>query len=365
MRAHSVAVALTVTALLGVALAACGGRPASGGSKLAEGEQDVSFVADGTTTYGTLDVPAHRDGQRLAAALLLAGSGPTDRNGDDAAAGLEPQTLKLIAAALARDGIMTLRFDKYFSGRTGAGSHSDDPAAITLTAFIRQADAAYAYLKAQPDADPARMLVVGHSEGGMYALLVAGSVSPRPAGLALIEPQDERLLSLTQLQTDEQLDAMVEQGDITSATAASNAAALRAAIAAFRAGRHPSTGGLLPSVLKQVEPTLFSPANATYVRGADAVDPPAVAGKLTRGTRVLVTDGTADANVPPSTIGPLVTALKAAGSTGPGLRLLPDIDHLLHPSGTPVNDAILASPLTSALQAWSRPYGLTGRGAGG
>ena len=33
------------------------------------------------------------------------------------------------------------------------------------------------------------VLLVGHSEGGMYALLVAESVSPRPAGLALIEPQ--------------------------------------------------------------------------------------------------------------------------------------------------------------------------------
>jgi LuxR family maltose regulon positive regulatory protein len=44
------------------------------------------------------------------------------------------------------------------------------------------------------------MLAAGHSEGGMYALLVAESVSPHPAGLALIEPQDRRLLSLIQLQ---------------------------------------------------------------------------------------------------------------------------------------------------------------------
>ncbi len=48
---------------------------------IAAADRSVAFTVDGTITYGTLDVPAHRAGQRLAAALLLAGSGPTDRNG--------------------------------------------------------------------------------------------------------------------------------------------------------------------------------------------------------------------------------------------------------------------------------------------
>ncbi len=70
------------------------------GGMIAAADRSVQFTADGTTTYGTLHIPAHRGGQRLAAALLLAGSGPTDRNGDDAAAGLEPHTLQLIAGVL-------------------------------------------------------------------------------------------------------------------------------------------------------------------------------------------------------------------------------------------------------------------------
>jgi uncharacterized protein len=336
-------------------LTACGNGAGSPAQPVAASEQNVSFVVDGTITYGTLDIPAHRGGQRLAAALLLPGSGPTDRNGDDAEAGLEPHTLQLIAGVLAQSGIMTLRFDKYFSGRTGAGAYAANPAAITLSAYIRQADAAYDFLRSRPDANPRQLLIAGHSEGGMYALLVASAVLPRPAGLALLEPQDERLLSLVQLQTDEQLNAEVAQRSISDATARRNAAAVRNAIAAFRAGRHPDTSGVLPDVVNLIAPILLSRVNAAYVRSDDAVYPPSRAAGLA-GTRVLVTEGTADINVPPSTIGPLASALDNAGATGPGLRMLPHVDHLLHLPGTQASDAVLAPSLIAAVRAWASPY---------
>ena len=319
-------------------------------------DREAVFDADGTTTHGTLHVPAHRDGQRLAAALLLAGSGPTDRDGDQAAAGLEPHTLQLVAGVLGRMGIMTLRFDKYFSGQTGGGRYAGDPSALDLDAYIRQAAAAYQALAGQPEASPGDLLIAGHSEGGMYALLVAESVSPRPAGLALIEPQDERFLSLIQLQGDEQLDAMAGQDSITAATARQNGQAVRQAITDFRAGLPVVTDGMLPAVVNLLTPILLSDVNAAYVRSDDAVYPPGVAARLRHGTRVLVTEGTADQNVPPSTITPLVHALAAAGATGPGLRMLSGVNHLLHPPGAANDDQVLAPSVVSALQSWARPY---------
>jgi hypothetical protein len=102
-----------------------------------EADRDVCFEVDSTATYGTLRVPAHRPGQRLAAALLLPGSGPVDRDGNVPSLGVTPQTLKLIAGALGELGIMTLRFDKYFTGRTGAGAYAADPGRIDLGAFGR------------------------------------------------------------------------------------------------------------------------------------------------------------------------------------------------------------------------------------
>ena len=351
MRVWRVAVAVVI----GAGLAACGSSGTSS-RMVAAAEQSVRFTVDGTTTYGTLDIPAHRGGQRLAAALLLAGGGPTDRNGDQAAAGLEPHTLQLVAGVLGRMGIMTLRFDKYFSGQTGVGAFAGHPSSVDLAAFIRQADAAYDFLRARPAADPRRMLVAGHSEGGMYALLVAESVSPRPVGLALIEPQDERFLSLIQLQTDEQLDAMAAQDSITAVTARQNGQAVRQAIADFRAGRPVVTDGMLPAVVSLLTPLLLSDVSAAYVRSDDAVYPPGVAAKLPHGTRVLVTEGTADQNVPPSTITPLVRALAAAGTTGPGLRTLSGVNHLLHPPGAANDDQVLAPSMVTALRSWARPY---------
>src|SRR5947207_2778277 len=107
--------AAAAAALLCAGLAACSSGGAASGSgsgsgssasnspvsaQVAATSQDVSFTVDGTKTYGTLEIPAHRGGQHLAAALLLAGSGPTDRDGDQPSQKVTPQTLKLVAEQL-------------------------------------------------------------------------------------------------------------------------------------------------------------------------------------------------------------------------------------------------------------------------
>lgn len=348
-------------------LAACGGAqpvPSPSGSASAAPadsgttsttSQNVSFVVDGTTTYGTLEIPAHRSGQHLAAALILAGSGPTDRDGNDSQLGLKADNLQMIANVLAGQGIMSLRFDKYYSGQTGAGALASDPGSVTVSTFLRQADAAYDFLRGQPEANAAKLLVVGHSEGGMYAMLVAESASPHPAGLALIEPQDERFLSLLELQLDEALDAQVTQGVMTATTARSNAREIQQAISEFRAGRQVSQAGLSPWVLQSLASELFTPANLAYIRTDDAIYPPALAAKLPSGTRVLVTDGSLDTKIPPSTTGPLVRALQGAGTTGPGLVRIPGIDHDLFPSPATTGSA-LDPGVVSAIQAWAQPW---------
>lgn len=298
--------AAVIPALAG--LAACSSSGISSSHMVSARSSNISFVVDGTTTYGTLEIPTHRSGHRLASALLLAGSGPTDRNGNQPSSHLTPNTLQLIADVLARQGIVSLRFDKYFSGRTGAGVSASDPAKITLPAFIKQADAAYGLLRGGPDIDTGKMLVVGHSEGAKYALLVAESASPRPAGLALIEPASERTLDLRQVQIAEHLEAQVADGTITAAVAQSNEAAVRQAVSDFRTGGPVTISGLLPEIATPLDRALVG-AEASYHRSVDPIVPAALAAKVKRGTRVLVTDGTRDSNVPPSTIGPLVRAL--------------------------------------------------------
>jgi alpha-beta hydrolase superfamily lysophospholipase len=361
--------AAAAAALLCAGLAACSSAGAAGGSgsgsgsgsgEVAAASSDVTFAVDGTKTYGTLEIPAHRSGQHLAAALLLAGSGPTDRDGDQPSQNVTPQTLKLVAGVLAQQGIMTLRFDKYFTGQTGAGTFASDPGTVDLNAYIRQADAAYVFLRGQPAADRQHMLVVGHSEGGFYAMLVADTVSPHPAGLALLEPQDQRILSLVALQLDEQLNAAVQQGQLSASAAQQQAEGISNAIAQFRAGQQVETDGLLPQIAQQLTPELLTPRNAKVARTTDAVSPVEAAAKVAAGTRVLVTDGTADTNIPVSTISPLASALQGAGTTGPGLKVLTGVNHLLHTSGMGNNDAVLAGSVVAALEAWAQPFAAAG-----
>jgi len=330
--------------------------PPSSEATAAASDREIRFEADGTTTYGTLHVPPHSGGQRLAAALLLAGSGPTDRDGNVPRLEVVPQTLKLIAAVLGELGVMSLRFDKYFSGQTGGGAYAHDPAALDLAAYIRQAAAAWDALREQPETSQREMLVAGHSEGGMYALLLARSVRPAPAGLALIEPQADHLLSLVQVQTWQLIDAAVTAGTITPAAAAQNAVAVERAIGQFRAGQPVDTSGLLPDVARMLQPELLSAANARYVRTDDAVDPATAAAGVAPGTRVLVTVGTRDTRVPMSAARPLAAALASAGTTGPGLRVLAEVDHFLHLPGAALNDPVLAPAAVAAVQEWARPY---------
>ena len=361
--------AAAAAALLCAGLAACSSAGAAGGSgsgsgsgsgEVAAASSDVTFAVDGTKTYGTLEIPAHRSGQHLAAALLLAGSGPTDRDGNQPSQDVTPQTLKLVAGVLAQQGIMTLRFDKYFTGQTGAGTFASDPGTVDLNAYIRQADAAYVFLRGQPAADRQHMLVVGHSEGGFFAMLVADTVSPHPAGLALLEPQDQRILSLVALQLDEQLNAAVQQGQLSASAAQQQAEGISNAIAQFRAGQQVETDGLLPQIVQQLTPELLTPGNAKVARTDDAVSPVDAAAKVAAGTRVLVTDGTADTNIPVSTISPLASALQGAGTTGPGLKVLTGVNHDLHLPGTASNDAVLAASVVVALKAWAQSFAAAG-----
>src|SRR5262249_45208235 len=96
--------------------------------------------------------------------------------------------------------------------------------------------------------------------------------------------------------------------------------------------------------------------NVRFERTNDEIYPPTIAAKVKSGTQVLVTDGTRDPNIPPSTIVPLVRALKGAGTTGPGLQLLQGTDHYMHLPSQPNTRAALAPAAITAIQEWAEPF---------
>ncbi|MBY8856984.1 alpha/beta fold hydrolase [Nocardia sp. CA2R105] len=294
-------------------------------------DREVVFTVDGTTTYGTLHLPAHRAGQRLRAALLLPGSGPTDRDGNQPR--MSPNTLAQVADALDGGRVATLRFDKYGTGRTGLGAYHDHPETLDYPAFVRQAAAAYESLRDQPETDPHALMVLGHSEGAMTALLLGGTVDPRPTGLALLQPQAIRLLDLVALQLHAQIAAAARQGQISLEQQSAIDAAIDAAITALREHRPVDTTNLPPAVAQLFQ--TFQGPSSRFVDSDDAIYPPDTAATLRPATRVLLTCGTNDTQVPCATTDALTAALRRADVGGPGRVPLPGVDHLLHDADHP------------------------------
>jgi hypothetical protein len=109
--------------------------------------EDVSFVAGGRTIPGTLVRPASGTGPGL---LLLAGSGPTDRDWNSPLLPGKNGSAKLLAEALAARGVTVLRFDKAFSGQNPGLPIAD----LTLDTYRDEASAALDFLHARAEIDP-------------------------------------------------------------------------------------------------------------------------------------------------------------------------------------------------------------------
>lgn len=129
------------------------------------GEQEVALAVAGGVLHGTLSMP---DGQgKVPVVLLHAGSGPTDRNGNSAMLPGQNNTLRMLADALARNGIATLRYDKRGIGASASAGRSE--ADLRLDDYIDDAAAWLRQLRADPRFT--KVLMAGHSEGALIAMV--------------------------------------------------------------------------------------------------------------------------------------------------------------------------------------------------
>jgi pimeloyl-ACP methyl ester carboxylesterase len=115
--------------------------------------------------HGTLTVPDA--GDAVAAALILAGSGPVDRDGN--LPGTQGDSLKMLAHDLAGRGIPTLRIDKRGIGASKPAALHEE--ALRLDTYVTDAVSWLDVL--QTEGKAARLFLIGHSEGALIATLAA------------------------------------------------------------------------------------------------------------------------------------------------------------------------------------------------
>jgi len=120
--------------------------------------------------HGSLRLPAGADAATaVPVALIVAGSGPTDRDGNSAALPGTNDSLKMLADALAELGVASLRYDKRGIGQSAAAAPPESEMTFDLLV-----DDAVGWLEALAgDARFGPRVVVGHSEGSLIGMLAA------------------------------------------------------------------------------------------------------------------------------------------------------------------------------------------------
>lgn len=128
-------------------------------------ESPYNLVTSSGTIMGSLLLPAATG--KIPVVLIIAGSGPTDRNGNNPM--MKNESLRMLAQALAVKGIASVRFDK--RGIAASASAGKKEADTRFDDYIQDAIAWIELLKKDPRFS--KVIVAGHSEGSLIGMIAS------------------------------------------------------------------------------------------------------------------------------------------------------------------------------------------------
>ena len=316
---------------------AFGPRPQTPKPPFAYDAREVSYdnAQDKMHFAGTLTLP--KGAGPFPAVLMITGSGTQDR--DETLFGHKP--FLVIADRLTKAGFAVLRVDD-----PGAGGSTGDVKNATLEVHARDAEAGLAFLKTQKEIDPRRLGLIGHSEGGIIAAMVASRdadvafvVSLAGTGLsgAEINPlQVEAILRASGKMKDEGIRAIVDAqrklmklvakdaGDKELEAAVREAFAVASKYAASEEEKQATQAELATSL-----ETLNTPWFKSFVK----LDPSAYWSKVT--VPVLAMIGEKDTQVPAdANLAAIRVALGKAKNADIDTEKLAGLNHLFQPAQT-------------------------------
>lgn len=149
-------------------------------------EEEYNLPVENGEIHGTLLMPKGKDSSIVA--LIIAGSGPTDRDGNNPSAG-KNNSLKMIAEALANEGIASVRFDKRGIGESSYLVKREED--LLFEDYVK--DVVGWIEKLKRDSRFQKVVVIGHSEGALIGSIavnqaeVDGFISVAGAGYPAYE----------------------------------------------------------------------------------------------------------------------------------------------------------------------------------
>lgn len=275
----------------------------------------VSWSAAGVTVEGTLTGPVHGEG--VPGVLLIAGSGPTDRDWNSEGLSGQNGSGRLLAEALSARGIVVLRYDKRGTGQTQAHPpHRWED-------YTAEQQGGLEFLSKTGQVDPRRIYVLGHSEGALHALQLSQRTNIQLAGVGLLAAPGRRLDQLIEAQF---LSAHRAAG-ITPAP--QHVELLAAMLASMRSNSDGPPAQVLESrLLSGLARALFDPTERFFLADLIDFDPLEATARLKiplllmGGGKDIQTDDEFD-------LGPLIEAAQAGTSPRVRVYRLPASDHML------------------------------------
>ena len=159
-------------------------------------QRPITLDTDQGQLFGTLMLP--KSSKPVPVVLIIAGSGPTDRDGNNPEGGRN-DNLKRLAVILAQHNIASVRYDK--RGVAASKAATPDERNLSVERYVADVEAWAQKLRA--NSRLSQLILLGHSEGALIASLAAEKArasavisvagSGRPVGDVLREQFEERL----------------------------------------------------------------------------------------------------------------------------------------------------------------------------
>lgn len=218
---------------------------------------EVSWELDGIAMHGTFVRP---DGAGpFPAVVLVAGSGPTDRDWCSPLLPGSNGSARLLADAFAAAGIASLRYDKRASGPHAAENVPKLIGKLSMQSHLDELAAAVDVLAAQDHVDPSRIVGLGNSEGTLHVLHYATSTQRIPyVGIVLAAPPGRPIRDVLVSQLELQATQVPGGADLMDA--------VRAATARYEAGQAMDPDPRLPEDVRMVLSSFETPANLPLAR---------------------------------------------------------------------------------------------------